>query len=197
MVDDVRATIRSITTTVIDTAVPTGAKSGLVSVNTPQGSDMFNFSVTGGVKREIRVFALHDGPERAQVELLGKNFTGAMTVTFGGAPAPSSSIRMNQSPPTCPSDSTLARRTVGCPLASAPQVDRAARAPSLCWHRRSPALPASGSAVSVPGRGRGATRCSSSAGNWTDWRGWSLPVPPEVLFPGLATLSRLRYQPGR
>ena len=51
---EVRATIRSITTTVIDTAVPTGAKSGSVSVNTPQGSDLFDFSVIGGAKPEIR-----------------------------------------------------------------------------------------------------------------------------------------------
>ncbi len=86
--DGVRATIRAITTTVIDTAVPTGAKSGLVSVNTPQGSDTFDFSVLGGVKPEILKFAPLDGPEGAQVELLGKNFTGAMTVAFGGVPAP-------------------------------------------------------------------------------------------------------------
>ena len=85
---EVRATIRSITTTVIDTAVPTGAKSGSVSVNTPQGSDLFDFSVMGGAKPEIRKFAPLDGPEGAQVELFGRNFAGAMTVTFGGVPAP-------------------------------------------------------------------------------------------------------------
>jgi hypothetical protein len=196
-VDEVRAPIRSITTTVIDTAVPTGAKSGSVSLNTPQGSDMFDFSVMGGAKPEIRGFAPLDGPEGTQVELLGKNFTGAMTVTFGGAPAPSSSIRMNRSPPTCPSDSASVRRTAKCPSASAPQADRAARATSTCWRRRSLALPSLGSAaLFLAGDGQ-AIRCSSSAGNWTDWRGWNLPVPPQVLFPGLATLSRVRYQPGR
>ena len=41
----VRAAIRSITIAVIETSVPTGAQTGLVSVSTPQGTAMFDFTV--------------------------------------------------------------------------------------------------------------------------------------------------------
>jgi hypothetical protein len=81
------ATFTVVSATRIDTAVPSGATSGKISVTTPlgTGTSAGNFTISAP---KITSFSPTSGPVGTVVTILGSNFTGATLVVFNKTTAP-------------------------------------------------------------------------------------------------------------
>ena len=148
----VSATYSVSSPTTIQATVPSGATTGPISVMTPGGTATSSSSFTVVSPPTITDFAPTSGPVGTAVQINGTNFTGATSVTFGGASATytvSSATVIQASVPSGATTGPISVTTSGGTANSASSFAVTASPPTITSF--APAIGLVGTAVQING----------------------------------------------